>query len=85
MSKATNPADWFALREADQVTEEIVDATVQIVDGWYQASAVDWTDVWDRLDGIELKDGRRLDLGGTSFSPALRELRRRAKQALADD
>ncbi|GAA0955553.1 hypothetical protein [Nonomuraea longicatena] len=48
---------------AFEVTDEIVGYAVEIVDGWYQAGRIDWEDVWDRLDGTELVDGTRLDLG----------------------
>ncbi len=61
------------------VTDEMVTAVRNVLDGWYPSGRVDWPDVWDRVDGTELDDGTRLDLGDSLTTPALRELKRRAR------
>jgi hypothetical protein len=42
----------------EEIPDEVKRAVDDIVDGWYQAIRVDWEDVWDRLDGMVLDDGR---------------------------
>lgn len=70
---------------AQDVTEEMVDEAWEIVDGWFQDAKIDWERVWDRLDGMELKDGTYLDLGTDLGSPALRKIQaeiRKIRKAL---
>ena len=61
----------------DGVTDEIVQHAVDIVDRWYTSKRVDWSDVWNRLDGIKLGNGLNLDLdlGDNLVSPGLKKLR----------
>lgn len=66
--------------EAEDVTDEMIGLVRDVVDGWYQDSPIDWEDVWDRVDGAELADGTRLDLGSDMLTPALRRLRREARR-----
>ncbi|MFI6495997.1 hypothetical protein [Nonomuraea typhae] len=56
-----------------EVTDELVEAAYEIVDGWYQTGQIDWEDVWDRLER-QIDD---LDLGTDLGSPELKELKRR--------
>jgi len=69
------------LHEAEDVTEEIVKLALDIVDGWYQEGPIDWEDVWDRLDGAELADGTRLELGIELLSRGLKKIRREVLKA----
>lgn len=62
--------------KAEDVTEELVHLVWDVVDGWYQEGRIDWGDVWDRVDGSELADGTRLDLGNDLNTPALAALKR---------
>lgn len=62
------------------VTDEVVRLAVDIVDGWYQEGRIDWEDVWDRLDGSELSDGTKLDLGNDLDSSELKELKRKVRK-----
>lgn len=73
-----------ALNDRDDVTDEIVQYAVDIVDGWYPDGPIDWTDVWDRLDGTELNNGARLDLGDDLMSPGLKALRSAVQRARRD-
>lgn len=78
-------ASDYAPRAADDVTPELVDMTVSIVDGWYADGRIDWEDVYDRLErGAGLADGRRIDLGEDLASPALKTLQRRVRAARRD-
>jgi hypothetical protein len=65
---------------AEAVTEEMVQLTLDIVDGWYPEGRIDWEDVWDRLDFTELKDGTRLELGVELLSPALKKIKSEVKK-----
>lgn len=58
---------------AFEVTDELVEAAYEIVDGWYQEGRIDWEDVWDRLE----RQTKDLDLGTDLNSPELRELKKR--------
>lgn len=56
-----------------EVTDELVEAAYEIVQGWYQEGRIDWDDVWDRLES-QVND---LDLGTELESPELLELKKR--------
>jgi hypothetical protein len=71
----------YAPHAAEDVTDELVQLTVDIVDGWYNEGRIDWEDVWDRLEKRTLDDGRGIDLGGDLGSPALTALKRRVRAA----
>lgn len=66
---------------AEDVTDELVQQTVDIVDGWYPEGRIDWGDVFDRLERRTLDDGRGIDLGTDLGSPALTALKRRVREA----
>jgi hypothetical protein len=72
---------YTALRYEHQITDEMVQMVAEVLRGWYPEGRVDWEDVWDRVDGSELDDGTRLDLGDDLTTPALKALRRRAMKA----
>lgn len=55
-----------------KVTDELVEAAYEIVDGWYQEGRIDWEDVWDRLERQQ-----DLDLGTDLLSPELKEIKKR--------
>ncbi|MEU8791549.1 hypothetical protein [Streptomyces sp. NPDC048643] len=74
----------YAPETADDITDEIVDMAVEIVDGWYQNTRVDWEDVLERLDRQTLSDGRGLDFGESMTSPAIRCLQRRVRKAIRE-
>jgi hypothetical protein len=71
----------YAPRAAEDVTEDLVERTVDIVDGWYSEGRIDWENVWDRLEKQTLDDGRGIDLGDDLGSPALTALKRRVRAA----
>lgn len=74
--------DRYEPVEATDITDELIEACADIVDGWYQDRRVNWEDVWDRLDGREMNDGRILDLGDSLVSPALLALQRKTRKFL---
>lgn len=61
---------YTTVREIEDVTQEMLDAAVGIMEGWYPEGKIDWDDFWDRLDGTSLEDGTHLDLDGQTRSPA---------------
>lgn len=66
-----------AIREAADVTDEIIGMAQEIYAGWFgDGQRIDWHDFFDRLDGAELADGSRLDLGDTMDSPAIKKIQR---------
>jgi len=69
-------ATYTSIHEAADVTDEILDACEDIVDGWHGDGRVDWEDVIDRLDGYHLADGSLLDLGSNAESGAIRHIKR---------
>jgi hypothetical protein len=82
----TSPDYWiastdFAPRAAEDVTEELVQQAVDIVDGWYNEGRIDWEDVFDRLEKHTLDNGQGIDLGEDLGSPALKTLQRRVRAA----
>lgn len=71
----------YAPRTAEDVTEELVNQAVDIVDGWCAEVRIDWENVYDRLERRILDDGRGIDLGEDLGSPALETLKRRVRAA----
>lgn len=64
----------------EQVTDEILTAAEDIHNGWYASETrVDWTDLWDRLDGTTLDSGAIVDLGGDMGSPAILRIKKHIK------
>ena len=71
---------YTRVTEAAQVTEEILDIAQDTEEGWFGDSArIDWEDFIDRMDGTDLKDGTRLDLGDQIDSPAIRKIKRHVR------
>lgn len=66
---------WATATEKEQVTETILDAAEDIANGWYLDKSIDWPDFIDRLDGMELPDGTRLDLGNSFNTTAIRYIK----------
>lgn len=58
------------------VLDELERLVLDIVEGWYEGTRIDWEDVWDRLDGTELADGRTLDIPSL-ISPVQNALKKR--------
>jgi hypothetical protein len=77
-------ADDYAPRTAEDVTDDLVQRAVDIVDGWYDEGRIDWENVYDRLEKQTLDDGRGIDLGEDLGSPALVALKRRVRAARKD-
>lgn len=65
--------EWTTVTAADQVTEEILSAAESIHDGWPDET---WSESLDRLDGIVLADGTKLDLGMDMGSPAIKRIKK---------
>lgn len=74
-------AEYTSPRGAGDVTQEMIDATIDIVEGWYNDTRVDWEDVWDRLDGSTLSDGTKLELPEDLLSPVFAKLRREVRKS----
>lgn len=47
---------------AEDIPQEVKDEALNISDGWYRDTRIDWDDVLDRLDGMNLPDGRTLEI-----------------------
>ena len=68
--------EYYPLNAADDVTDEIMEMAWDKVEGWYMDAPVDWEDVWDRMDGSRLDNGKRLDMGGSLDTPAMKKIKR---------
>lgn len=66
---------YRAVLTAEDVTDEILQAATDIVDGWYSSGPVDWADFLDRLDGKQLNSGERIDLGDSMLSLAITKIK----------
>lgn len=53
-----------------------------MVTGWHSSGRIDWENVWDRIDGTELKDGRILDIESLD-SPLQRTLKAGIRKAFS--
>lgn len=70
----------FTPTTAEDVTEELVNMTMDIVDGFYGEQRIDWEDVLDRLERQQLADGRGIDFGDQMVSPAIGRLQREVRK-----
>lgn len=77
---------WVPVRAAEDVTPALIEAALEVVDGWYDGGNItlDWEDILDRVDGLHLADGRRVDLGSDTGSPAIKALKAAVKKALRE-
>lgn len=68
--------EYTSPHNADDVSEEITDIAIGIVEGWYPDGRIEWSDVIDRMDGSVLEDGTTLHMGEQSSTPAIRKIKR---------
>ena len=66
---------YTEIRSADDVTDEVIEIVLSVVDGWYQTGRIDWEDLLDRVDGNELADGSKIDFGCDMLSEAIRKVK----------
>ena len=63
----------------EDVNGEILDAAQEVEESWFaDEPRIDWDNFWDRLDGYEIAshEGRELDLGSETDTPAMRRIQR---------
>lgn len=63
--------DYVEVTKTEHVTDTILDEVMEIVDGWYSDTRIDWEDVWDRFERHS-----SYDLGNEIDSPAMRKIQR---------
>lgn len=63
---------YTSVRAKADVTDEILSAGRDVIDGWYSESRIDTEEFIDRLDETPLDNGTYLDLGVDLLSPALK-------------
>lgn len=72
-----DPSEWRAVTAAEDVTKEILDQAEEVFNGWYaNESRVDWDDFLYRLDGMDLADGKKLDLTSDMMTPAVKAIKK---------
>lgn len=72
---------YTAVRVASDLTPEILGAAEHVFDGWYADEArIDWEDFVDRLDGMTLEDGTKLDMGESLVSPGVKAIKAHIRQ-----
>lgn len=77
--------NWTRITAADDVPEALLAYAVEVTDSHYSdEQPIDWDDVVDRIDGFELADGTRADLGQDLLSPAIRKIKRHVNQTRKD-
>lgn len=78
---------WTPIVSAADVTEEILTMAEDAAEGYAldDSGRIDWECAIDRLDGLELRDGSRIDLGSSIDSPAIRKIKREVRKRLADN
>ncbi len=66
---------------AADVTEDVIDYVVELVDCDYGDSPIDWETVFDRrIEGMTLADGRSLSMGPEYDTPAMRKIQRQVRK-----
>lgn len=66
---------------AKDVTDEVIEYVVDLVDSDYGDSPIDWQSVFDdRLEGMTMADGRTLSLGEEYDTPAQRKVQRAVRK-----
>lgn len=67
--------EWTPVLTAGDVTQEVLDIAVDITEGWYAETKIDWDDVWDRMEKSSLDDGTDIDMGSDDDSPAMKYIK----------
>lgn len=71
---------YTAVTSADDVTPELLEEAERLYDSFYgDREQLDVVDFIDRLDGMQLPDGARLDLGVSFTSPAIVKIMRHVR------
>lgn len=73
---ADNDNNYALIVNAEDVTDEVLGIARELVDGWYDDTRIDWEDVWDRMDRTTLDDGRKIDMGPSTDSAAMKAIKR---------
>lgn len=71
-----NDETWVVPVTADDVTQEILDYAEQTTDAWFPDGPIEWEDVWDRMEGYEFSDGKKLSWGDEFGTPAMNKVQR---------
>lgn len=82
--KDTFCGGYTTIVETKDVTDEVLDLAESYAEGFYvnRGERVDWNDLMDRLDGLELDDRTRIDLGNEYDTPAWRKIQRETRKRL---
>ena len=67
------------VKEASDVTEDILETVQDITEGFYLDCNFDWESFLRRLE-----EWRRIDLGGSMDSPAIRKIKKHAQKCKKD-
>ncbi|MGW1180078.1 hypothetical protein [Streptomyces drozdowiczii] len=70
------PKSDFEVRNAEDVTDEVLEIVKGIIEGWYDEGRIDWENVWDRVEKGQLDDGRGIDMGEDLDSPAVKKIKK---------
>ena len=62
---------YIDILTAEDVTQDILDEALEIADGWYADTNIDWEDLLDRLERHS-----PWDFGQDPDSPAIRKIKR---------
>lgn len=75
---------WTEVRTAADVTEEILELLMDEAEaqGLGGHGPIEWEDVLDPVEGLELRDGSRIDFGSSLDSPAIRKIKREVRARL---
>lgn len=79
--------EYYSPTTADDVTDEMIELVVDIIDwveSWRSEDRKDWLDIWDRMDGTTLSDGRMLDMPTDLLSPVYKRLKAEVRKSERD-
>lgn len=69
------PRNFIVPETAADVSDEILDLAFETAEGWFP-DRIDWEDLWDRMEGTQLKTGKYLSWGDEFGTPAMKKVQR---------
>jgi hypothetical protein len=67
--------DWYYVRSVDDLSEDILDLAWDLAEAWYP-ERIEWDDFFDnRLEGMQLVNGKKLALPGNYSDPVFKAIK----------
>lgn len=67
---------WIVPETAADVTDEILEYALDTTENWFPDMPIEWESVWDRMEGYEFPNGKKLSWGDEFDTAAMKKVQR---------